>query len=49
VNSPTHILTPDELLTTTRSVRRRLDLDRAVGREVLTECLELALQGTVRL
>jgi nitroreductase len=45
VNSPTHSLTPDELLTTTRSVRRRLDLDRAVGREVLTECLELALQA----
>jgi nitroreductase len=38
-------LSPDQLLTTTRSVRRRLDLDRAVEREVLAECLELALQA----
>lgn len=38
-------LTPDELLTTTRSVRRRLDLNRPVGPEVLAECLELALQA----
>jgi nitroreductase len=37
--------TPDELLTTTRSVRRRLDLGRPVGREVVAECLELALQA----
>jgi nitroreductase len=45
VNSLANGLTPDELLTTTRSVRRRLDLDRAVEPEVLTECLELALQA----
>ena len=38
-------LTPDELLTTTRSVRKRLDLDRPVEREVLEECLGLALQA----
>jgi nitroreductase len=38
-------LGPDELLTTTRSVRRRLDLDRPVAPELLTECLELALQA----
>lgn len=38
-------LTADQLLTTTRSVRRRLDLDRPVEPEVLTECLELALQA----
>jgi nitroreductase len=38
-------LTPDELLTTTRSVRRRLDLDRPVERAVISECLELALQA----
>ena len=37
--------TPDELLTTTRSVRRRLDLGRPVGREVVAECLEVALQA----
>ncbi len=45
MNSPANSLTPDELLTTTRSVRRRLDLDRAVEREVLIECLDLALQA----
>jgi nitroreductase len=38
-------LTPDELLTTTRSVRRRLDLTRPVEREVLDECLRLAQQA----
>ncbi len=35
----------DELLTTTRSVRKRLDFDKPVSREVLTECLEVALQA----
>lgn len=35
----------DELLTTTRSVRRRLDLNRPVGREVILECLRLATQA----
>ncbi|MGV7695688.1 nitroreductase family protein [Mycobacterium kansasii] len=35
----------DELLTTTRSVRRRLDLNRPVGREVILECLRLAAQA----
>ncbi len=38
-------LGPDELLTTTRSVRKRLDFDRLVERTVITECLELALQA----
>lgn len=38
-------LSVDELLTTTRSVRKRLDFDKPVGRDVLTECLELALQA----
>ncbi len=38
-------LTPDELLATTRSVRRRLDLERPVEREVLEECLRLAQQA----
>jgi nitroreductase len=38
-------LSIDEVLTTTRSVRKRLDLDRPVPREVLTECLELAIQA----
>jgi nitroreductase len=38
-------LTPDELLSTTRAVRRRLDLSRPVGREVIEECLRLAVQA----
>src|SRR4029450_2259337 len=38
-------LTPDELLATPRSVRRRLDLTRPVEREVLQECLRLAQQA----
>ena len=38
-------LTPDELLATTRSVRKRLDLTRPVEREVLEECLRLAQQA----
>ena len=38
-------LTPDELLTTTRSVRKRLDLERPVEREVIEECLALATQA----
>jgi nitroreductase len=35
----------DELLTTTRSVRRRLDLARPVERSVIQRCLELAIQA----
>ncbi|QUR66532.1 nitroreductase family protein [Mycobacterium spongiae] len=38
-------LSVDEVLTTTRSVRKRLDLDKPVPRAVLMECLELALQA----
>lgn len=38
-------LSVDELLTTTRSVRKRLDFEKPVSREVLMECLELALQA----
>ena len=35
----------DELLGTTRSVRKRLDLTRSVPRNVVEECLELAVQA----
>jgi nitroreductase len=35
----------DEVLTTTRAVRRRLDLTREVAPELLRECLALALQA----
>jgi nitroreductase len=38
-------LSPDELLTTTRSVRKRLDLDRPVPIELVRECLEVAVQA----
>jgi len=38
-------LSPDELLSTTRCVRRRLDLERPVEREVLEDCLRLAQQA----
>lgn len=35
----------DEVLSTTRAVRRRLDLSRPVEREVILECLRLAVQA----
>ncbi len=39
------LATIDELLTTTRSVRKRLDLTRPVPREVIERCLEIAVQA----
>ena len=42
---PTLPLSPDELLTTTRAVRKRLDLGRPVARELLLECLSVAQQA----
>ena len=38
-------LSADEVLSTTRSVRKRLDLTRPVERSVLEECLRLAQQA----
>ena len=38
-------LTPDELLTTTRAVRKRLDFEKPVPRALIGECLEVALQA----
>jgi nitroreductase len=38
-------LGPDELLSTTRAVRKRLDFDRPVEPEVIRECIELAAQA----
>ena len=38
-------LAPDELLTTTRAVRKRLDFTRPVERTVLEECLTIAQQA----
>ncbi len=42
---PTLNLTPDELLTTTRTVRKRLDFTRPVERAVIEECLAIAQQA----
>jgi nitroreductase len=38
-------LDPDELLSTTRAVRKRLDFDRPVPAELIRECVALALQA----
>ncbi|GAA4949044.1 nitroreductase [Nonomuraea thailandensis] len=38
-------ISADELLTTTRSVRKRLDLTRPVPMELVRECLDIALQA----
>ena len=38
-------LSADEVLKTTRSVRKRLDFDKPVEREIVEECLEIALQA----
>lgn len=38
-------LTADEVLTTTRAVRKRIDFDRPVERTVIEECVEIALQA----
>jgi nitroreductase len=42
---PFDLETVDRLLTTTRSVRKRLDLTRPVAPEVVEQCLGLALQA----
>jgi len=39
------IASVDELLSTTRAVRKRLDLTRPVGRDVILECIQLAMQA----
>jgi nitroreductase len=43
--APFDLVTVDRLLTTTRAVRRRLDLARPVEREVLLDCIRLAQQA----
>ena len=42
-------LNPDELLTTTRAVRKRLDLTRPVERSVVERCIEIAMQARIML
>ncbi len=41
-------LSADDVLSTTRAVRKRLDLDRPVEREVIMECVEMAVQAPTR-
>ena len=43
--TPFDLATTDRLLATTRAVRRRLDLERPVEPEVISQCLELATQA----
>jgi nitroreductase len=38
-------LSADEVLRTTRAIRKRLDLTRPVPRDVIRECLDIALQA----
>lgn len=38
-------LDPDQLLSTTRAVRKRLDFDRPVPRELILECVAMAMQA----
>ena len=40
-----HSFNPDELLTTTRAVRKRLDFDRPLDMNLVLECLQLAIQA----
>jgi nitroreductase len=42
---PVDIASVDELLTTTRAVRKRLDLTRPVSRDVILECVRIAMQA----
>lgn len=42
---PLDLASVDHVLTTTRSVRRRLDLSRPVEPEVIEDCLRLAIQA----
>lgn len=39
------LMTTDKLLTTTRSVRKRLDFDRPVAPELIQTCLDIAIQA----
>jgi len=45
MSTPFDLSQTDKLLTTTRSVRKRLDLERPVPRDVVLECLDIALQA----
>jgi nitroreductase len=38
-------MSADDLLCTTRTVRKRLDYTRSVSRELITECIDIAIQA----
>lgn len=44
-DAPFDLAETDKLLSTTRAVRKRLDLEREVEREVLLECIDLSQQA----
>lgn len=45
LSTPENLAVADHLLTTTRSVRKRLDLNRPVESEIIEQCLEIAGQA----
>ncbi len=45
MSAPFDLSVTDELLSTTRAVRRRLDLDRPVERDVILDCIRLSQQA----
>ncbi|MGH3486700.1 MAG: nitroreductase family protein [Actinopolymorphaceae bacterium] len=45
MGEPFDTTTTDRLLSTTRAVRKRLDLDRPVAREVILDCIRLSQQA----
>ena len=45
ISAPLDVAAADYLLTTTRSVRKRLDLTRPVPRDVIQHCIEIATQA----
>ena len=45
MDAPFDLSQTDKLLTTTRAVRKRLDLTRPVPRQLLRECIEVATQA----
>ncbi len=42
---PFDLVTTDRLLSTTRAVRKRLDLEREVPRDVVLDCIRLSQQA----
>jgi len=45
LSTPEHLAITDHLLTTTRSVRKRLDLERPVEPDVIERCIDIAIQA----